>query len=173
MLEGTQHLWEPTLIRDQDQSERSLVEEGRQWGESVKTPRALSPSSPSCRLELLLSTSLLFKAWRVFSLVFITEIISLSKPEGFGRLNVKTMLFTVLQPNSSSHSGRKLLTFLVWKWGRRWVLEWGQQQIKSVGCPPFNLGGDIGQNSSDQILFLGAGKVLLSLFYWRCNWTQG
>lgn len=114
MLEGAQHLWEPTLITEtRIRVREALWRRADSGGESVKTPCALSPSSPSCPLELLLSTSLLFKAWRVFSLVFITEIISLSKLEGFGRLNMKTMLFTVLQPNSSSHSGRKLLTFLV------------------------------------------------------------
>ena len=37
-------------------------------------------------------------------------------------------------------------------------------QVKSVGPPPFHLGGDVGQNSSGQTLFLGAGTVLLPLF---------
>ena len=69
LLEGAHHFGEPTLTnRDQDQSDRSLVEEGRPWWEMSRF-RACWVHLLLPILELLLSTTFFVQTLEVFFLL--------------------------------------------------------------------------------------------------------
>ena len=163
MLGGTQYLWGPTWMVWQGLGQRGLREEGRAVGRKCEHSCAHSMRSPSCHLHLFLATPFLFKSrgrvefwflsWKHFP--FKTWGVWLVVPENhaFGHDAVK-----LLQP-----WGKEVLDLPVWKQGKE-VNIW-TRTASPTEPPPFNLGGDVGLNSSDRSLFLEVGKVLLS-FYW-------